>query len=289
MTVLVVGAAGRLGKEFMDRLSTLDGCTGLAHDDLNVADSLAVERKVRELEPTVVINCAALANIDLCESDRDTAYRVNVLGARNVSHAACAVAAKVIHISTDYVFDGTADRPYVEWDRTNPVNWYGATKLMSEEATVRANPDHLILRVAFVYGAHGPNPVTAVVQAARTGTSLLLADDQVTSPTSASEIVQQAMLLAQRGAVRLYHVTGKGATTRYAFGTLVAEMLGLDAPLVPAHTADIPGRMRRPLRTPLAHEHLRLEGQDMMSDWDQALYEFITDHKRALLEERPHS
>jgi dTDP-4-dehydrorhamnose reductase len=285
MTVLVVGAGGRLGREFMDRLASLNDLTGLSHADLDITDSLAVERTVLELEPTVVINCAAQSHVDVCEQDRDLAYRINVLGARNVAHAAYRVAARIVHISTDYVFDGTAGRPYCEWDHPAPVNWYGTTKLMSEEATARANPDHLILRVSFVYGAHGENPVTRVVQAARTGTALTLPDDQITSPTSAAEIVQQAMLLAQRGAVGIYHVTGRGETSRYEFARTAAEMLRLDAPIVAAHAADIADRVRRPLRTPLAHEHLRLESQDMMSDWDQALYEFITDHRRMLLRE----
>jgi dTDP-4-dehydrorhamnose reductase len=285
MTVLVVGAGGRLGREFMDRLSLLEGLTGLTHVQCDVADSLAVERAVLELQPTVVINCAAQPSVDACEKDRDQAYRINVLGARNVAHAAYKVAAKVVHFSTDYVFDGTADHAYAEWDTPNPINWYGRTKLMSEEAARHANPDSLVLRIADVYGAHGDNPVTAVVRAAQSGMPLTLPDDQIMSPTSASEVVQQTMLLIQRGAVGTYHVTGKGQTSRYAFAGAVATTLGLDAPLVPAHAADIPGRVPRPLRTPLAHEHLRLEGQDMMSEWDQALYEFLVDHKRALLHE----
>jgi dTDP-4-dehydrorhamnose reductase len=112
---------------------------------------------------------------------------------------------------------------------------------------------------------------------------LTLADDQVMSPTSASEIVQQTMLLIQRGATGLYHVTGKGQTSRYEFARSVATILGVDVQLVPVHAANIPGRTPRPLHTPLAHEHLRLEDQDMMSEWDQALYEFLVDHKRVLL------
>ncbi len=283
MTIVVVGAGGRLGMEFMDRLASLDDVRGLTHNDLDVTDSLAVERTLLELEPTVVINCAAQSHVDQCEQDRDLAYRVNVLGARNIAHAAYKVAARIVHFSTDYVFDGTDDHPYREWDRPDPINWYGTTKYMSEEAVARADPDHLILRVAYVYGAHGENPVTAVIRAVRSGTSLTLPDDQVMSPTSAAEIVEQTMLLAQRGAVGTYHVTGKGEVSRYEFAKVVADTLGLDAPLVAVHAADIPGRIPRPLRTPLAHEHLRLEGQDMMSDWDQALYEFITDHRRALL------
>jgi dTDP-4-dehydrorhamnose reductase len=244
---------------------------------------MAVERTVLELQPTVVINCAAQPSVDACEKDRDAAYRINVLGARNVAHAAHKVVAKVVHFSTDYVFDGTADRPYAEWDAPNPVNWYGRTKLMSEEVVRCANPDSLVLRIAYVYGAHGDNPVQAVVRAAQSGTPLTLPDDQVMSPTSASEVVQQTMLLIQRGAVGTYHVTGKGQTSRYDFARAVATTLELDVQLVPVHAADIPGRVPRPLRTPLAHEHLRLEGQDMMSEWDQALYEFLVDHKRALL------
>ena len=285
MTVLVVGAGGRLGREFMDRLSSLDDLTltGLTHVQFDITDSLAVERTVLELQPTVVINCAAQPSVDACEQDRDQAYRTNVLGARNVAHAAYKVAAKVVHFSTDYVFDGTADDAYAEWDAPNPINWYGRTKLMSEEATLRANPDSLVLRIAYVYGAHGDNPVQAVVRAAQTGARLVLPDDQVMSPTSASEVVQQTMLLIQRGAVGTYHVTGKGQTSRYDFARAVATTLGLDVQLIPVHAADIPGRIPRPLRTPLAHEHLRLEGQDMMSDWDQALYEFLVDHKRAVL------
>ncbi|MGB9667051.1 MAG: dTDP-4-dehydrorhamnose reductase [Candidatus Cryosericum sp.] len=283
MTVLVMGAGGRLGMEFMDRLASLDDLTGLTHVQCDIADSLAVERAVLELQPTVIINCAARSSVDACERDRDQAYRINVLGARNIAHAAYKVAAKVVHFSTDYVFDGTAGRPYVEWDATGPVNWYGRTKLMGEEVVRQADPDSLVLRVANVYGAHGDNTVTAVVRAAQSGTPLILADDQVMSPTSASEIVQQTMLLIQRGAVGTYHVTGRGQTSRYEFAQAVATILGLDAPLVPMHAADIPGRTPRPLYTPLAHEHLRLEDQDMMSDWDQALYEFLVDHRRALL------
>src|SRR5450756_2317492 len=129
MTVLVVGAGGRLGREFMDRLSSLDDLTGLTHVQCDIADSLAVERTVLELQPTVVINCAAQPSVDVCEKERDQAYRINVLGARNVAHAAYRVAAKVVHISTDYVFDGTADHAYTEWDTPNPINWYGRTKL----------------------------------------------------------------------------------------------------------------------------------------------------------------
>jgi dTDP-4-dehydrorhamnose reductase len=285
MTVLVVGAGGRLGREFMDRLSSLEGLTSLTHAECDVADSLAVERAVLELQPTVVINCAAQPSVDACEKDRDQAYRINVLGARNVAHAAYKVAAKVVHISTDYVFDGTADRAYIEWDTPNPINWYGRTKLMSEEAVRRANPDSLVLRIAYVYGAHGDNSVTAVVRSAQAGTPLTLPDDQIMSPTSASEVVEQTMLLIQHGAVGTYHVTGRGETSRYEFARAVATTLELDVQLVPAHAADIPGRVPRPLRTPLAHEHLRLEGQDMMSEWHQALSEFLVDHKRALLDE----
>jgi len=283
MTVLVMGSGGRLGREFMDRLSSLDDLTGLNHVQCDVTDSLAVERAVLELQPTVVINCAAQPSVDACEKDQGEAYRINVLGARNVAHAAYKVAAKVVHFSTDYVFDGTADRPYAEWDAVAPVNWYGRTKLMSEEAVRHADPDSLVLRVANVYGAHGDNTVTAVVRSAQAGVPLTVADDQIMSPTSASELVQQTMLLIQRGAVGTYHATGKGQTSRYEFAQSVATILGLDVQLVPVHAADIPGRVPRPLRTPLAHEHLRLEGQDMMSEWDQALYEFLVDHKRVLL------
>lgn len=283
MTVLVIGAGGRLGREFMDRLSSLDDLTGLNHVQCDVTDSLAVERAALELQPTAVINCAAMSRVDECEKDRDQAYRINVLGARNVAHAAYKVAAKVVHFSTDYVFDGTADRPYTEWDTPHPVNWYGRTKLMSEEAVQCANPDSLVLRVANVYGAHGDNTVTAVVRSAQAGMPLTLADDQIMSPTSASELVQQTMLLIQRGAVGAYHATGRGQTSRHEFAQSVATILGLDVQLVSVHAADIPARVPRPLRTPLAHEHLRLEGQDMMSEWDQALYEFLVDHKRALL------
>ncbi len=283
MTVLVVGAGGRLGREFMDRLSSLDDLIGLTHVQCDIADSLAVERTVLELQPTVIINCAAQPNVDACEKDRDAAYRINVLGARNVAHAAYKVAAKVVHFSTDYVFDGTADYAYTEWDTPNPINWYGRTKLMSEEAVWRANPDSLVLRIAYVYGAHGDNPVTAVVRASQAGTPLIVADDQIMSPTSASEIVQQTMLLIQCGATGLYHVTGTGQTSRHDFAVSVASTLDVDVQIVPVHAAGIPNRVPRPLRTPLAHEHLRLEDQDMMNDWNLALYEFLIENKRALL------
>ena len=167
MKLLVVGADGQLGSDVARLLSPTVEVTARVMDELDVTDRAALRQEVEASHPDVVINCAAWTAVDRAETEPNAAYRVNVLGARNVAQAARRVGARVVYFSTDYVFDGAATEPYDEDAPTGPLSVYGRTKLLGEQATREANPDHLILRLAWLYGSTGHNFVRTVLRLAR--------------------------------------------------------------------------------------------------------------------------
>jgi dTDP-4-dehydrorhamnose reductase len=162
--LLVVGADGQLGSDVVRLLSPTVDVTARVMDELDVTDRAALREVIEASHPEVVVNCAAYTAVDRAETEQDAAYRVNVLGARNVAQAAQRVGARVVYFSTDYIFDGMATEPYDEEAPTGPLSVYGRTKLLGEQATREANPDHLILRLAWLYGSTGHNFVRTVLR-----------------------------------------------------------------------------------------------------------------------------
>src|SRR5450756_628946 len=157
MKLLIVGADGQLGTDMARLLAPLSAVTALTFHDLDIMDRPSLKQAIESARPDGVVKCAAYTAVDRAETEQDAAYRVNVLGARNVAQAAQRVGARIVYFSTDYVFDGTATEPYDEEAPTAPLSVYGRTKLQGEQATREANPDHLILRLAWMYGSTGHN------------------------------------------------------------------------------------------------------------------------------------
>jgi dTDP-4-dehydrorhamnose reductase len=245
--------------------------TARVMDELDVTDRAALRREVEASHPDVVVNCAAWTAVDRAETEPDAAYRVNVLGARNVAQAAERIGARVVYFSTDYVFDGTASEPYDEDAPTGPLSVYGRTKLQGEQATREANPDHLILRLAWLYGSTGHNFVRTVLRLADEKDQLRIVDDQVGSPTFTEDVVHQLWTAIEEGCSGTYHCVNAGQASWYAFATRIARRLGLSVPVIPIRTVDYPTPARRPAYSVLANRKFELEGLNSMRPWEDAL------------------
>jgi dTDP-4-dehydrorhamnose reductase len=245
VTIHVVGAGGMLGQ---DIVRAGGGATvPLTHADLDVTDAAAVREA---LAGATVINCAAYTDVDGAESDSVSAHAVNAEGARNVAEAA----GRVLYISTDYVFDGAKRQPYVESDVPGPLQEYGRSKLAGERATADANPNHLIVRSSWLFGAGGRNFVETILTLAGERDELRVVDDQVGCPTFTGHLAEALVTLAGGDARGLLHVAGAGSCSWFDFARAILSRAGSDCAVQPCATAEFPRPARRPPYSVLASE-----------------------------------
>jgi len=282
MKLFVVGANGQLGSDVVRLLSPTVEVTAHIADELDITDRAALRQAMEASRPEVVVNCAAYTAVNRAETEQDAAYRVNVLGARNVAQAARCVGARVVYFSTDYVFDGAASTPYDEEAPTGPLSVYGRTKLLGEQATREANPDHLILRLAWMYGSTGHNFVRTILRLARAKDELRIVDDQVGSPTFTEDVVHQLWMAIEDGCSGTYHCVNTGQASWHAFATHIVHRLGLNVPVIAIHTVDYPAPARRPAYSVLANRKFELEQLNSMRPWEDALDDCLLRYREEL-------
>lgn len=269
MKVLLTGAGGQLGRS-LTRLLAAQSAVALDRADLDITRLDAVRRAIDRHRPDTVVNCAAYNAVDAAETEIEAAYRGNALGPRNLALATAAASLPLVHVSTDYVFDGESTRPYHEFDPPRPLSVYGASKLAGEKAVRSLNPRHYIVRTAWVYEAAGRNfPNTIRALAARGPVRVV--DDQHGSPTYAPHLAAAILELIRSGAYGTYHLAGRGGTTWYGLTRALFAALGLVAEVVPVTTAEFPRPARRPryaVLTTLQDPAIRLPA------WEQGVAEF---------------
>jgi dTDP-4-dehydrorhamnose reductase len=254
-SVLVFGAGGQVGRELILR-SPPEGIVlhGLTHAEVDITDRLAVEAAVRRHQPNIIVNAAAYTAVDKAETERDHAFAVNEAGPRNLASAASDSGAVLVHLSTDYVFDGGKTDPYLEDDRVAPASIYGQSKEAGERAVRGATPHHLILRTAWVYAAHGANFLKTMLRLAREREVIRVVADQQGTPTSAADLADAILDVVPRlqdnAAFGTFHLTNAGRTTWHGFAEAIfaaAARHGSRVPrLEPIGTADYPTPARRP-------------------------------------------
>ena len=276
--LLITGAAGQLGQALV-QAGARQGWEVVATDlpDLDITDPQLVQGELSRQRPEVVINAAAATRVDDLESDPDGALRVNALGPRNLAVACRRLGIKLIHLSTDYVFDGTKPGPYVEWDATSPLSVYGRSKLLGEEWVRQQCPDHFIVRTAWLYGLPGPNFVTAILARGRhlaPDGELKVVDDQRGTPTSALALAPQLLALAATEAFGTYHATCQGETTWFEFAGLILKTAGITVRVTPCTTAEFPRPAPRPANSVLENRLLQVAGLDRMPAWQAAYQQF---------------
>ncbi len=271
MRVLVSGAGGQLGRELVHAF-TAAGHEVVAADRrrLDVGDRQAVLQALDGVSPEVVVNAAAWTAVDACEDDPDRAWRVNALGVRHLAEGARLVGARVCHISTDYVFDGTKTEPYVEWDAPNPHSVYGRSKLGGE---AELDPEATLVRTSWLCGRSGPNLVKTVLRLAGEHDELAFVDDQRGSPTAACDLAGSVVRLVADRLPGTFHVTNHGSASWFDVARTVMSSAGLDPARVrPVATADLvpPRPAARPANSVLDNAALRLMGLPLLPPWEES-------------------
>ena len=256
MRILVTGAGGMLAADLL-AASTAHELVGVSRTELDVTDRAACIRAAEGFD--AIINCAAYTNVDAAESDEDAAYAVNALGAENLAAAAASTGAVLVQISTDYVFDGTATMPYDENAPLSPLGAYGRTKAAGEQLAVTANPDTVIVRVAWLYGMHGGNFVQTMLRLAGERETVSVVTDQVGQPTSTVEAAETVLALLDAG-VRsgTFHGTCAGEVSWWEFAREIFTLAGLDADRVHTTTsAEFVRPAPRPAYSVLGHTQIQ--------------------------------
>jgi dTDP-4-dehydrorhamnose reductase len=243
LKVLLVGRQGQVGSE-LERMLPGAVATDRATLDLTQAD--AIRRLVREVKPDVIINAAAYNAVDKAEIERDLAMAVNATAPGVLAEEAKRLGARIVHYSTDYVFDGEKTTPYVEADAPNPLSHYARSKLEGERAVLASGARHLVLRVSWVYGPRATNFYQVIRRKGEAGEPLRMVDDQCSVPTPASFIAQHTIALLEMDAVGLMHLVPSGEASRYDFATEVVRRLGSRSSVDRAKTAEFPSPARRP-------------------------------------------
>lgn len=274
MKVLLTGAGGMLGRDVQ---SAFAGATVLAFDKaaLDIADQEAVRRVVQAHTPDVVINAAAYTKVDDCETDVDTAYRINAYGAGYVAQAAQEVGAAIVHISTDYVFPGVGARPYREYDATGPQSEYGRSKLAGEQLVRAACERHYIVRTSWLFGMHGANFVKTMLRIGRTQGVARVVDDQVGCPTATADLAQALWELVRQPDYGVYHLTNQGACSWYAFAREIFDQAGVQVDLQPIPSGELARPAPRPAYSVLDNQHWRLTGHAPLRDYREALAAYL--------------
>ena len=288
MKIMITGCYGQLGNELISILKSgkseigampeeLKGAEILPVDvdSLDIADCEKVKAFVLENRPDVIINCAAMTNVDGCESDYVTAFKVNAMGVRNLSIAAKEVGAKLIHVSTDYVFEGNGTRPYVEWDLVNPQSAYGASKALGEKYALTFNDKSFVVRTSWLYGYIGKNFVKTVRRVIRERGGITVVNDQRGNPTNANDLAHHLLKLALTEEYGIYHCTGEGECTWFDFAKKIAELSGFGDVVKPCTSDEFPTPTKRPAYSSLRNLALECTIGNEMRNWEDAIEEYI--------------
>ena len=273
--ILVTGCDGQLGRAIQKEYEKEEAmlvCTDAG--DLDISDNAQVIRYVRELRPDVVINCAAYTAVDACETEGDRAYRINAIGPRNLAIAAREVGAKLMHISTDYVFEGTAGEPYTEFDAVHPVSAYGRTKLEGERFVQQFAGRYFILRTAWLYG-DGNNFVKTMLRLSESHDEVRVVCDQFGSPTSATELAKVMHFLEPTENYGLFHATCEGSCSWADFATETFRLAGKPTKVTRVTTEEYGSPTKRPAYSVLDNYMLRLTTDYRMADWKEALRAYL--------------
>lgn len=274
MKIFLTGAEGQLGRELQRRLQ---GSDFLATDvkELDITDATAVANMIGKYRPDVVIHGAAFTQVDAAEEKVDLAYKVNAIGTQNIAMACRSVAAAMVYISTDYVFDGKLGRAYTEVDQTNPLSVYGKSKLMGEVLARQATDKLFVLRTAWLYG-DGPNFVRTMLKLGQEKEELQVVNDQHGCPTGTVDLAEAALRFAQTGRYGTYHAVNTGSATWYEFARKIFELAGNDRVCVkPVTTAEFVRPAPRPAYSPMDTRLLSLALGWQMRPWQEVLAEYI--------------
>jgi len=280
--VAITGANGQLGTDLCRALHNFD-VIPFMHADIEIADMASVREAMLKHKPAIIINTAAYVRVDDCEDEKDKAFRVNALGARNVAVVAQELGARLVHLSTDYVFGGEAGPrtvPYTEFDTPVPLSIYGKSKLAGENLVRHFCLRHFIVRASALFGiagssGKGGNFIETMLRLAGERDELRVINDQVFSPTYTGDLARKIAQLIDTEYYGIFHITNKGACSWYEFTVEILKLADINTPVIPITSDQYPQKAMRPRYSVLDNYHLRLLGMDDMRPWQEALEDYL--------------
>jgi dTDP-4-dehydrorhamnose reductase len=276
--ILITGAGGMLGKDVTrDAHGRGHEVIALARPALDITDPRAVDDTFHRYRPEAVINCAAWTDVDGAESDEHGAMWVNNHGAALVAGTAAAIGAKVVHPSSDYVFDGSAREPYVESDVPHPISAYGRSKQAGETAVTVANSEHFVVRSSWLFGTAGPNFVETMLRIAGEQNEVIVVSDQVGSPTYTVHLARALVTLAEGDAYGIHHIAGGGSCSWYEFAQEIYDQEGIECRVMSATTDMVPRPAPRPPFSVLRSER---DEEIELPNWRKGLAEYLAERRR---------
>jgi dTDP-4-dehydrorhamnose reductase len=288
--VLITGGGGQLASDLAALLSDVDALAAPPRSELDITDDEAVGQVFEQLHPEVVFNCAAFHNVEVCEREEDRSFEVNARAVKRLAERCSASGARLVHLSTNYVFPGTRDEPYTEHDRPDPRSVYAISKLAGEHCALAYAPGSIVVRSAGLFGLHGSaskggNFVTRMVERARREGALKMVADQRLSPTYTGDLAPALVGAVESGANGLLHLTSSGECSWFEFTQAILEIAGIDAPVEPVETRIPPGGADRPLNGVLARPAADSAGLTPLRPWRDALADYM--HRAGLAAAAP--
>ena len=280
MKLGVIGANGQLGTDLVEVLSAEHDVIGLNHADIEITDVDSVKRVLSAIKPDVVLNTAAYHIVPDAEKFPDKAFHINGTGVLNLAKVCQDLGARLVHYSTDYVFDGKKQKPYNEDDCPNPLSVYATTKLAGEYFGLNYSEKCYVIRISGIYGkipcrAKGGNFITTMIKLAKEKSEVRVVNDEVLTPTPTYHIAKNTETLIKTEAFGLYHMSCEGQCSWYEFAKVIWETLQLETPLYPASVKDFPLVVKRPFYSVLENKNLNKLGINQMPDWKKALKDFL--------------
>lgn len=277
MKILVTGANGQLGYDVVKELQKQNiECYGVTRKDFDLVDFEATKKFIVHYMPDVVIHCAAYTAVDKAEDERGLCYLVNASATENIAEICKKINAKMLYISTDYVFDGTKDGLYEVDDIPNPINVYGKTKLLGEQAVQKVLDKYFIVRISWVFGEHGNNFVKTMLKLGKEHKELNIVADQYGSPTYTADLALLLVKIIKTDKYGIYHATNEGVCSWAEFAEEIFKISGMNVKINHITTAEYPTMAKRPLNSRLSKMKLEKNNFNILPDWRKALNDFIS-------------
>jgi len=281
MKILITGSKGMLGSQMLKQIQQDNKEIELMPTDIEDFDITNLDQAcsyIFTFNPDTIIHCAAYTNVDGCESNKELAYKINALGAKNIAIASKVVNSSMVLLSTDYIFDGSKSNPYIETDIPNPINTYGKTKLVAEEFIKEEINNYYIVRTSWLYGESGSNFLKTILKLGKQNSEIKIINDQIGTPTYVKSLSRQILTIIKTESFGIYHSSCNGYCSWYEFACEIVKQAGLQTNIIPIRTEDYPLPATRPRYSVLDNYMLRLKNIDIMPNWKDSLINFFNEN-----------
>jgi dTDP-4-dehydrorhamnose reductase len=281
MKILLLGHRGMLGSDLLLNLAGMHEIKGLDKDEIDLVSLSECEKAIRNNAPDIVINAAAYTDVDGCEKAKDECFNVNAEAVKNIAGACRGKKIRIIHFSTDYVFDGNSNEPYKEDALCNPINVYGASKLAGERYLQTLSDNYILIRTEWLYGKNGNNFVRTILGKAQSANKLEVVDDQIGSPTYTRDLVAAVSLLLERNITGIFHITNRGSCSWFQFTEKILQEAGIKGvQVLPIKSGSLRRPAKRPHYSVLSMQKFIQATGKIMQPWQLALQDYLQNMKK---------